>query len=761
MSLSARKQKFVEDAKAAEELCNTNSLPFGDFSISESTISFAVTLETPRFEKCTICVTDDYPENTFICKFGEKEETEIINSTIPLIIVKLHNDLTSPPDMMSQSSLSVPHSTQRSISMESSGSSYMDCKSTVSSESEEEDMDYYYKEEGCVGQKICPVLEKDMEKLVELYGEAAISYRLLDAIDEIDIQINLPLSSIIDAPVAEAWKLNKEEPLSVCLHLSYTNYLDIPSPPKVEVFQTSRNEKNGISSQMKKVMETFVFHQWPKNSNRMIDEYHKRHEIVVNQVSDEEAASMIEDKDLARIMEIGFSAEQARDALILSRGDFLEAINHLFANKDSLQTETKTTKKEDKKVRDLKTTERQSSVPNENRKKKNIFRQISHGSAGSRKSNELSLTADLHLKPSSTWFGKNSKRIPEPEFGFLVQIFQYSRQRLPTLNEYCVVCDEPHVFQNGAMLKPAVCSRELCIFAFQTLGVMSDAAEDIATGAEVVDLLLTMTKAASKHNRRNIIFDPYPTVVDPSDPNELALNPKSKDYDAVDKILKHVMSMEQMTALSSSDIKKTLDSKNKLCYPLLQWIITSNRSHIVKLTPEKRIPFMKTPFQYLLLSSPPAKEAAFREAKEKYGSTFAFHGSAVENWHSIIRQGLIVASGTNKQVNGAAYGKGIYLSPNAGTSFGYSRMYAGGGGKKQSENRSDRFLRGDNNTLFCIALCEVITWPQLKKSGQIWVCPESDYVCTRFFFVYEEATGHENIDTQQKQYEEAILKALR
>lgn len=43
---------------------------------------------------------------------------------------------------------------------------------------------------------------------------------------------------------------------------------------------------------------------------------------------------MIEDKDLARIMEIGFSAEQARDALILSRGDFLEAINYLFANKD-------------------------------------------------------------------------------------------------------------------------------------------------------------------------------------------------------------------------------------------------------------------------------------------------------------------------------------------------------------------------------------------------------------------------------------------
>jgi hypothetical protein len=30
----------------------------------------------------------------------------------------------------------------------------------------------------------------------------------------------------------------------------------------------------------------------------------------------------------------------------------------------------------------------------------------------------------------------------------------------------------------------------------------------------------------SKHSKKNIILDPFPTVVDPSDPNELALNPK-------------------------------------------------------------------------------------------------------------------------------------------------------------------------------------------------------------------------------------------
>lgn len=34
--------------------------------------------------------------------------------------------------------------------------------------------------------------------------------------------------------------------------------------------------------------------------------------------------------------------------------------------------------------------------------------------------------------------------------------------------------------------QPAVCTRELCVFSFYTLGVMSGAAEEVATGAEVM-----------------------------------------------------------------------------------------------------------------------------------------------------------------------------------------------------------------------------------------------------------------------------------
>ncbi len=46
---------------------------------------------------------------------------------------------------------------------------------------------------------------------------------------------------------------------------------------------------------------------------------------------------------------------------------------------------------------------------------------------------------------------------------------------------------------------------------------------------------------------------------------------------------------------------------------------------------------MQTPHQYVLLSAPPEKEDKFQQLKSAYGSVFAFHGSRVENWHSILR----------------------------------------------------------------------------------------------------------------------------
>lgn len=368
-----------------------------------------------------------------------------------------------------------------------------------------------------------------------------------------------------------------------------------------------------------------------------------------------------------------------------------------------------------------------------------------------------------------------AKCIPIRDHGFLVQTIEFAEQRIPVLNEYCVVCDEPHVFQNGPMLRPTVCERELCVFAFQTLGVMNEAADEIATGAQVVDLLVSMCRSALESPRKVVIFEPYPSVVDPSDPQMLAFNPRKKNYDRVMKALDSITSIREMTQAPYLEIKKQMDKQDPLAHPLLQWVISSNRSHIVKLPVNRQLKFMHTPHQFLLLSSPPAKESNFRAAKKLFGSTFAFHGSHIENWHSILRNGLVVASNTRLQLHGAMYGSGIYLSPMSSISFGYSGMNkkqkvsakdepassskSSGASQSQRKGQQSQFLQSRN--LKCIALCEVVTSPDLHKHGEIWVVPNTDHVCTRFFFVYEDGqVGDANINTQEGCVHKEILRVI-
>uniref|UniRef100_A0A9J8DC59 Poly [ADP-ribose] polymerase n=1 Tax=Cyprinus carpio carpio TaxID=630221 RepID=A0A9J8DC59_CYPCA len=345
------------------------------------------------------------------------------------------------------------------------------------------------------------------------------------------------------------------------------------------------------------------------------------------------------------------------------------------------------------------------------------------------------------------------------------QTMEYAEQRIPVLNEFCVVCDEPHVFQNGPMLRPTVCERELCVFAFQTLGVMNEAADEIATGAQVVDLLVSMCRSALESPRKVVIFEPYPSVVDPIDSQALAFNPRKKDYDRVMRALDSIASIREMTQAPYLEIKKQMDKHDPLAHPLLQWVISSNRSHIVKLPVTRQLKFMHTPHQFLLLSSPPAKESNFRAAKGLFGSTFAFHGSHIENWHSILRNGLVVASNTRLQLHGAIYGIGIYLSPLSSISFGYSGMnkkqqkVASKDETSQKKGQNPQFLQSRN--LKCIALCEVITSPDLHKHGDIWVVPNTDHVCTRFFFVYEDGqVGDTSINTQDPGINREILRVI-
>lgn len=54
-----------------------------------------------------------------------------------------------------------------------------------------------------------------------------------------------------------------------------------------------------------------------------------------------------------------------------------------------------------------------------------------------------------------------------------------------------------------------MCARELCCFAFQSLGVCAGATDGIATQAEVVDLLVCMAMAAANSTRHENVSQYY------------------------------------------------------------------------------------------------------------------------------------------------------------------------------------------------------------------------------------------------------------
>ncbi|XP_057711059.1 protein mono-ADP-ribosyltransferase PARP6 isoform X4 [Corythoichthys intestinalis] len=569
-----------------------------------------------------------------------------------------------------------------------------------------------------------PQLDADIEAVKDIYTDSAVSVREYGIIDDVDIDLHI--------------------------NIGFLDYLDGPEP-SVDVFQPSNKEGFSLGLQLKKILSTFTSQQWKHLSNEFLKaQQEKRHSwfkaggtikkfraglSIFSPIPKSPSFPLIQDT----VLKGKLSVPELRVTRLMNRSISCTMKNpkgELFSYPPNSQT---------------------VAVP------------------AARAPAQITTRQLIELFFSSQ-AGGHCKNIPTLEYGFLVQIMKYSEQRIPTLNEYCVVCDEQHVFQNGSMLKPAVCTRELCVFSFYTLGVMSGAAEEVATGAEVVDLLVAMCRAALESPRKSIIFEPYPSVVDPNDPKTLAFNPKKKNYERLQKALDSVMSIREMTQGSYLEIKKQMDKLDPLAHPLLQWIISSNRSHIVKLPLSRQLKFMHTSHQFLLLSSPPAKEARFRTAKKLYGSTFAFHGSHIENWHSVLRNGLVNASYTKLQLHGAAYGKGIYLSPISSISFGYSGMGKGQHRMptkdelvqrynrmntipQQSRPIQSRFLQSRN--LNCIALCEVITSKDLQKHGNIWVCPVSDHVCTRFFFVYEDGqVGDANINTQEPKVQKEIMRVI-
>ncbi|KAJ0168129.1 Ubiquitin-conjugating enzyme E2Q-like protein 1 [Colletotrichum tanaceti] len=188
---------------------------------------------------------------------------------------------------------------------------------------------------------------------------------------------------------------------------------------------------------------------------------------------------------------------------------------------------------------------------------------------------------------------------------------------------------------------------------------------------------------------------------------------------------------------------------------LLRWIVASNRSFIVQIDQpadleiggisgtnsrqqERFIGMADDWMQFRFAQGSPEKEHRFKEELENQGkhphpTLFAWHGSQLGNWHSIIRTGLDF----KETLNGRAYGHGVYFARDFSVSQGYCR------------NGGSCWVGSELNLLAAISLCEIINRPaQFKAIEPYYVVDKVEWIQCRYLIVQRNhSAGHQPRDT--------------
>ncbi|KAL9089640.1 MAG: hypothetical protein Q9165_005672 [Trypethelium subeluteriae] len=212
---------------------------------------------------------------------------------------------------------------------------------------------------------------------------------------------------------------------------------------------------------------------------------------------------------------------------------------------------------------------------------------------------------------------------------------------------------------------------------------------------------------------------------------------------------------EYLTKNNPAELKDWVVRISPAALGILRWIIASNRACIIQVdtattaadegsppmtkSVEDRVHGMAGWMQFRFAMGAPDKEKRFRNAVKstadrldlKYPTLFAWHGSPLSNWHSIIREGLHFKQATH----GRAYGDGCYHSMDINTSLTYSSglyPYAFGG----SSGRWQGWAQTELKITSALSMNEIVNAPKefVNRSPHL-VVAQLDWIQTRYLFV--------------------------
>ncbi|GIM16796.1 hypothetical protein Vretimale_19388, partial [Volvox reticuliferus] len=213
--------------------------------------------------------------------------------------------------------------------------------------------------------------------------------------------------------------------------------------------------------------------------------------------------------------------------------------------------------------------------------------------------------------------------------------------------------------------------------AFMSMNSLQELLAEMMAYPDGTDLLITAFYTAVDHFRRGSICTPFPSEVFPP-----VTNTGNKDFPAVKRALD---ALPPVHVLLSDEALARLPSP---ALGLLQWLLLNptRQRRFARMSLEDLIRQLrerggdlawlqqalagqKAP-SYILQVQNTSAQAPFTS------SAIAYHGTRMENLHSIIHTGLRSMSGTRLQRNGANFGPGIYLSTRYDTALSFCEPYA-------------------------------------------------------------------------------------
>ncbi|KAK7678999.1 hypothetical protein QCA50_017943 [Cerrena zonata] len=299
---------------------------------------------------------------------------------------------------------------------------------------------------------------------------------------------------------------------------------------------------------------------------------------------------------------------------------------------------------------------------------------------------EQSLASSYSLPSDPLANGERPSHINVP-----LLAFSYLIRRLTLCTRFCLVCYNK-IDYDFETLKPYVCNSKLCTYQYYNLNFGTPLEYEICFRPATVDLLVSFAYIAAAEKS---LRDPLPTGMGLMVPDITDMKKPAVDFDQLSKdvmqrtivyllnTLPPIQEMkEYLESIHKGTIKPRLADMDPQILPaawlLLRWCIASCTAHIDEImVPEDCVGNIDPPCRQFRFSiGAPDKEAKFRTCQEnakardanaaQYPSLYAFHGSPVKNWHSIIRHGLLLMN----VVHGRSYGDGVYFAKQGQVSMG-------------------------------------------------------------------------------------------